>query len=82
MAFLQNIKALGYDLSEEDVKREEESMEVARTQALEAWEQIRDNGFSYDMNGFEHLRSCTQIATEGAIRGNCRYHTDCFLLPL
>ena len=60
MAFLQNIKALGYDLSEEDVKREKESMEEARVQALKTWEQIRDKGFSYDDHGFEYLRSSTQ----------------------
>ncbi|KAG6366932.1 hypothetical protein INS49_001113 [Diaporthe citri] len=59
MALLQNVKALGYGMSEEDVKREEEAMEVARAKALETWEQIRDRGFSYDVNGAEYLRSCT-----------------------
>lgn len=57
MALLQNVKALGYALSE-DVKREEESVEAARVKALEAWEQIRDRGISYDLNGSEYLRSC------------------------
>lgn len=59
MALLQNVKALGYALSEEDLKREEASVEAARAKALEAWEQIRDRGFSYDVNGSEYLRSCT-----------------------
>lgn len=57
MALLQNVKALGYALSE-DLKREEESVEAARVKALEAWEQIRDRGISYDLNGSEYLRSC------------------------
>lgn len=59
MALLQNVKALGCAMSEEDVKREEESMEAARAKALEAWEEIRDRGFTYDLNGSEYLRSCT-----------------------
>lgn len=59
MALLQNVKALGYALSEEDLKREEESVEAARAKALEAWEKIRDRGFSYDVNGSEYLRTCT-----------------------
>ena len=59
MAFLQNIKALGYAPSEEDVKREEASMEEARAHALDAWENIRERGFSYDVHGSEYLRSCT-----------------------
>lgn len=60
MAFVQNMKALGYNLSEQQVMREYELMEEARAQAIEAWEQIRDRGLSYDMHGFEYLRSCTQ----------------------
>lgn len=59
MALLQNFKALGYAMSEEDLKREEESVEVARAKALEAWEKIRDRGVSYDVNGSEYLRTCT-----------------------
>lgn len=58
MASLQNIKNLGYALSEENLKQEEEAMEAARAKALEAWEQIRDTGFSYDVVGSEYLRSC------------------------
>lgn len=59
LASLQNVKALGYALSEEELKREEESIENARTKALEAWQQIHDRGFSYDMIGAHYLRSCT-----------------------
>ncbi|KAL1869948.1 hypothetical protein Daus18300_005409 [Diaporthe australafricana] len=57
MALLKNIKALGYALREEDVNQAEKSMEDARTQALEKWEQIRDRGFLYDADGSEYLRS-------------------------
>lgn len=60
MALVQNMKAFGYNLPEQQVMREEELMEEARARAIEAWEQIRDRGFSYDVHGFEHLRSCTQ----------------------
>lgn len=59
MASLQSVKTLGYALSEENVKKEEESMEEARTKALEAWQKIRDRGLSYDVIGSEYLRSCT-----------------------
>lgn len=58
MASLQSVKALGFALSEEDVKREEESMEDARAKALEAWQKICDRGVSYDVVGSEYLRSC------------------------
>lgn len=59
MASLQSVKTLGYALSEEDIKKEEETMEEARTKALEAWQKIRDRGLSYDVIGSEYLRSCT-----------------------
>lgn len=59
MASLQSVKILGYALSEEDVKKEEESMEEARTKALETWQKIRERGLSYDVIGSEYLRSCT-----------------------
>lgn len=59
MASLQSVKTLGYALPQEDVKREEDSMEAARTKALEAWQKIRDRGLSYDVIGSEYLRSCT-----------------------
>lgn len=59
MASLQSVKTLGYALSQEDVKREEDSMEEARTKALKAWQKIHDRGLSYDVIGSEYLRSCT-----------------------
>ncbi|KAI7773967.1 hypothetical protein LA080_009513 [Diaporthe eres] len=59
MALLQNVKALGYAMSEEDLEREEESVEIARAKALEVWEKIHDRGFSYDVNGSEYLRTST-----------------------
>ncbi|KAG8166390.1 hypothetical protein KVR01_002079 [Diaporthe batatas] len=42
MAYLQNIKALRPDLSAEDTKQEEQSLEETRAQAIEAWEKIRN----------------------------------------
>lgn len=59
MASLQSVKTLGYALSDEDIKKEEGSMEEVRTKALEAWQKIRDRGLSYDVIGSEYLRSCT-----------------------
>lgn len=59
MACLQNIKAIRPGSCEEDVKREEQSMEEARVQAIKAWEKIRDIGVSYDVQGLEYLKSCT-----------------------
>lgn len=58
MASLQHVKALGYALSDEGLNWEEQSMEDARTRALDAWEQIHARGFSYDAVGAEYLRSC------------------------
>lgn len=44
LAFLQSIKDLGYSLPREDLKREEESMEAARIQALETWSRSTTRG--------------------------------------